>query len=211
MGPEMAASELIERCRNGDRAAREQLCERYHHYLWLLARAQLGRHLRAKCDPSDIVQQTLLEVHRDFGQFVGNHEGELLAWMRQVLAHNLYNETRRFAVQQRDAAREVSLQQLQAGLDHSSAVLSHCLAADITPPDQAAARREAAVQIADLMARLPMDYQTVLLLRLVEDLSAEEVAQRMDRSPGAVRMLQLRALTLLRAEWEKSAGSRATP
>jgi RNA polymerase sigma-70 factor (ECF subfamily) len=204
MGTDMAPSELIARCRQGEPMAREQLFERYRHYLWLLAQAQLGRHLRAKSDPSDIVQQTLLEVHRDFAQFAGHCEGELLAWMRQILAHNLYNETRRFAAQQRNAAREVSLDQLRAGLEHSSGVLSRCLTADISSPSHAAAEREAAARLAEIMGRLPEDYRTVLLLRVFEGLSAEEVAQRMDRSCGAVRMLQLRALTALRAEIKNS-------
>ena len=199
MGTDIAPSDLIQRCRHGEPAAREQLFQRYRHYLWLLAQGQLGRHLRAKCDPSDIVQQTLLEAHRDFAQFAGTHEGELLAWLRQILAHNLYNETRRFAALQRDAAREVSLEQLRAGLDHSSEVLGRCLAADVIPPSQAAAEREAAVHLAEVMADLPEDYRTVLLLRVFEGLPAQEVAQRMNRSCGAVRMLQLRALTALKA------------
>jgi RNA polymerase sigma-70 factor (ECF subfamily) len=193
-------SDLIQRCRQGDPAAREQLFDRYRHYLWLLAQGQLGRHLRAKCDPSDLVQQTLLEAYRDFPHFAGNHEGELLAWMRQILAHNLFNEARRFAAQQRNPAREVSLEQLRAGLDHSSAVLGRCLPADTQPPSQVAVQREAALRLADVMARLPEDYRTVLLLRVCEGLSAEEVAQQMERSPGAIRMLQMRALTALRAE-----------
>jgi RNA polymerase sigma-70 factor (ECF subfamily) len=205
MSIDVPVSDLIQRCRDGDAAAREQLFNRYRHYLWLLAQGQLGRQLRAKCDPSDLVQQTLLEAHRDFPQFAGQHEGELLAWMRQILAHNLYNESRRFTVQQRDAAREVSLDQLRAGLDHSSAILGRCLAADTPPPSQAAAQREAAVRLADVMARLPEDYRTVLLLRVFEGLSAEEVAERMERSAGAIRMLQMRALTALRAEM-KTAG-----
>ena len=204
MPADLPASELIRRCRLGDQAAREQLFDRYRHYLWVLAQAQLGRYLRAKCDPSDLVQQTLLEAHRDFPRFAGDHEGELLGWLRQILAHNLFNETRRFATQQRNAAREVSLEQLQAGLDHSSAVLGRCLAADTPAPSQAAAQREAAVHLADMLARLPEDYRTVLLLRIFEGLPAEEVAQRMNRSAGAVRMLQLRALTALRAEMQKS-------
>jgi RNA polymerase sigma-70 factor (ECF subfamily) len=54
------------------------------------------------------------------------------------------------------------------------------------------------VRLADALAKLPEDYQTVLLLRVFEELPAEEVAQRMNRSAGAVRMLQLRALTALR-------------
>jgi RNA polymerase sigma-70 factor (ECF subfamily) len=200
---DLAASELIDRCRKGEPAARAQLLQRYRHYLWMLAQAQLGRHLRAKCDPSDLVQQTLLEVHRDFDQFAGTQERELLAWMRQILAHNLYNETRRFTVPQRNAAREVSLDQLRAGLEHSSAVLGRCLVDNSTPPSQVAVEREAAVLLADRMARLPEDYRTVLILRVFEGLSAEEVAERMNRSSGAVRMLQLRALTALRAEMKK--------
>jgi RNA polymerase sigma-70 factor (ECF subfamily) len=160
----------------------------------------LGRHLRAKCDPSDLVQQTLLEAHRDFAAFQGHHEAELLAWLRSILAHNLFNEARRFAALQRDAAREVSLEQVQAGVEHSSAVLGRCLAADTGSPSQAAARREAAVRLADALARLPDDYQTVLLLRVFEEMPAEEVARRMGRSAGAVRMLQMRALAALREQ-----------
>ena len=72
--------------------------------------------------------------------------------------------------------------------------------ADTPAPSQVAVEREAAVRLADTLARLPEDYQTVLLLRVFEGLPAEEVARRMNRSAGAVRMLQLRALTALRAE-----------
>jgi len=198
-GP-VSASELIRRCCAGDETARAELFTRYRHYLHLLAQTQLGRHLRSKCDPSDLVQQTLLEAHRDFAAFAGRHEGELLAWLRRILAHNLFNEARHFAARQRDAAREVSLDQLRTGLEQSSLAMAGCLAADLPSPSSEAARREAAVQLADALAGLPDDYQTVLLLRVFEGLPAEEVAQRMDRSPGAVRMLQMRALTALREQ-----------
>jgi RNA polymerase sigma-70 factor (ECF subfamily) len=194
------ASELIRRCRAGEEAARGQLFDRYQAYLQALARAQLGRHLRTKCAPSDVVQQTLLEAHRDFAAFQGTHEAELLAWLRRILAHNLFNEARRFAAQQRDAAREVSLEQLHRGVEHSSVALGRGLAADTPSPSQLAAQRESAVRLADALARLPEDYQTVLLLRLFEELPAEEVARRMGRSAGAVRMLQMRALTALRQQ-----------
>src|SRR5439155_3629615 len=118
--------------------------------------------------------QTLLEAHRDFDAFQGQHEGELLAWLRRILAHNLYNEARRFAAQQRDAAREVSLEQMQAGVDQSSLALGHCLAADTPSPSTDAVQRESAVQLADAMTKLPDDYQQVLLLRVFEGLPAEE-------------------------------------
>ena len=103
MPVDVAASELIRRCRAGEEAARAELFTRYRQYLRLLAEAQLGRHLRGKCDPSDLVQQTLLEAHRDFPAFQGTHETELLAWLRRILAHNLFNEARHFATRGRDA------------------------------------------------------------------------------------------------------------
>src|SRR5262249_6959390 len=90
-----------------------------------------------------------------------------------------------------------------AGIEDSSAALERCLAASGPSPSQIALRHEAAVRLADALARLPEDYQTVLLLRVFEELPAEEVARRMGRSAGAVRMLQMRALTALRQEMEQ--------
>ena len=207
MSAELSVHELIERCRGGDGAARAALFQRYQHYLHILAQTQLGRHLRAKVDASDLVQQTLLEAHRDFGEFKGGHEGELLAWLRRILAHNLYNEARRYAAQQRDATREVSLEQMQTGVDQSSLALGGCLAATTPTPSADAVQRESAVHLADALAKLPDDYQQVLLLRVFEELPAEEVAQRMGRSAGAVRMLQMRALTALRDAMGKSSSA----
>ena len=202
MSAQPAASELIRRCRNGETVARDQLFARYHHYLYVLAQAQLGKRLRAKCAPSDIVQQTLLEAHRDFAGFQGQHEGELLAWLRRILAHNLFNEARRYAALQRDAGREVSLDQVRAGVEDSSLLLRRCLASSGPSPSELAQEHESAARLAVALSRLPEDYQTVLLLRVFEELPAEEAAQRMGRSAGAVRMLQMRALTALRQEME---------
>jgi RNA polymerase sigma-70 factor (ECF subfamily) len=198
MSADVPVSELIRRCRAGEEAARAELFVRYRQYLRVLAEGQLGRHLRGKCDPSDLVQQTLLEAHRDFPAFQGNHEAELLGWLRRILAHNLFNEARRFATRGRDAGREVSLEGFQAGLDHSSQVLARCLAADGPTPSAVAAERETAVHLADVLSRLPENHQRVLLLRLFEGLSAEEVAERMGTTAGAVRMMQMRALEALR-------------
>jgi RNA polymerase sigma-70 factor (ECF subfamily) len=198
MPAEVTASELIRRCRAGEATARAELFSRYRHYLRVLAEAQLGRHLRGKCDPSDLVQQTLLEAHRDFPAFQGQHETELLGWLRRILAHNLFNEARRFSTRGRDAGREVSLEGFQAGLDHSSQILARCVADSGPTPSQVAAEREDAVRLADTLARLPEHYQRVLLLRLFEGLSAEEVAERMTTTAGAVRMMQMRALESLR-------------
>ena len=114
--------------------------------------------------------------------------------------HDLHVDARRFVSENPSPPPADIRTAAEYRRDQSSAALGRCLAAETPTPSQLAVRREAAVRLADTIARLPADYQMVLLLRVFEGLSAEEVAQRMNRSPGAVRMLQLRALTALRAE-----------
>ena len=58
--------------------------------------------------------------------------------------------------------------------------------------------REQEVLLADVLAKLPEDYREVIILRNLEGLSHEEVAARMGRTVGAVRMLWVRALAQLR-------------
>ena len=61
-------------------------------------------------------------------------------------------------------------------------------------PSEPLQKRERAVALADQLARLPSQYRDVIVLRNLQGLSFEEVADRMDRKPGAVRMLWLRAI-----------------
>src|SRR5215510_1175110 len=78
-----------------------ELLELYCHYLYLLARAEIGRRLQSRLDPSDLVQETFLAAHRDFARFRGTTEAELVAWLRQVLAFNLANLVRHYLGTQR--------------------------------------------------------------------------------------------------------------
>jgi RNA polymerase sigma-70 factor (ECF subfamily) len=193
-----SGSSLLQALRNGDPTAAGQLLERYQPWLNLLARLQIDGHFQGKFDPSDVVQQTLLEAHRDLPKFRGQSEAELTAWLRQILAHVLAHEIRRYrGTQQRDVAKELSLDH---ALVESSRRLGAVLAAPGSSPSQQAARHEQEVLLADVLARLPADYREVIILRNLEGLSHDEIAVRLGRTAGAVRMLWLRALTRLREE-----------
>jgi RNA polymerase sigma-70 factor (ECF subfamily) len=169
---------------------------RYEPWLKLLARMQIDTRFQGKFSASDIVQQTLLEACRDLPQFRGQTEAELLAWLRQILAHVLAHEVRRYrGTQQRDIDREVSL---EAALAQSSQRLGDMLAASGSSPSMKAERHEQELRLADVLAKLPDHYREVIILRNLEGLSHEAVAERMGRSVGAVRMLWVRALAELR-------------
>ena len=60
-------------------------------------------------------------------------------------------------------------------------------------------RRELAALVADQLAQLPEAYREVIVLRNLEGLAFDEVARRMERTTGAVRVLWLRALDRLRS------------
>jgi RNA polymerase sigma-70 factor (ECF subfamily) len=194
--------DVLTRARAGDPAAVGALIEPARGYLMLLARIQSGRHLRAKLDPQDVVQDVLLEAHRQFARFRGSTEGELLGWLRQILAGVLANLVRRYLGTK---ARDVRLErELAADLDHSASRLDGGLTAGGTSPSQGAAGREQAVLLADALARLPDDYREVLVLRHLEELPFPDVAGRMGRSVEAVKKLWARAAARLRKELDAS-------
>jgi RNA polymerase sigma-70 factor (ECF subfamily) len=191
--------QLLAEARLGKAECLGTLLELYRNYLHLLARMQLDLHLRARASASDVVQETFLDACRDFGQFRGRTEAELLAWLRQILVCNLARLVQQqLRTQKRDRRREVSLDQHLAALDRSSAALEAALRGGQSSPSARAQRRERAALLANQLARLPADYRDVILLRNLEGLPFEEVARRLGRSAGAVRVLWVRALDQLR-------------
>lgn len=188
---------LFDALKEGDAAAQGEILLRYEPWLKLLTRLQIDTRFQGKFAESDIVQQTLLEACRDLPKFHGHTEAELLAWLRQILAHVLAHEIRRYrGTQQRDVDREVSLEQ---ALVQSSQRLNAMLAMSGSSPSDKAEQHEHELILADVLSKLPEDHREVIILRNLEGLSHEEVAQRMGRTVGAVRMLWVRALTRLKA------------
>ncbi|MCA9247906.1 MAG: sigma-70 family RNA polymerase sigma factor [Planctomycetales bacterium] len=198
--PSSISQGLIGPAKAGSAESLGRLFEIYANYLKVLAATRLDAKLRHRVSPSDVVQETFLEATRDFPQFHGATQPELLAWLRKILVNNLARVIERHVLAgKRDVRREVSLQQLAASLEKSTLRLDAILADPGRSPSELAASQDAAVLLADELAQLPDDYRQVLILRNLEGLSFPEVAKQMNRSHGAVRMLWLRAIERLRS------------
>jgi RNA polymerase sigma-70 factor, ECF subfamily len=192
---DLPVPELMELARHGSAGALGQLLQVYRNYLTILATTQLDRRLRRRVNPSDLVQDAMLAAHCDFGKFQGRSERELLAWLRQILINCLHHviETH-LRAKMRDMRREVSVEQIGVVLDRSACDFTQMIADRGPSPSAPLLQRERAVALADQLAKLSPQYRDVIVLRNLQGLSFEEVADRMDRKPGAVRMLWLRAI-----------------
>ena len=169
---------------------------RYEAWLKLLARREIDSRFAGKFSESDAVQQTLLEAWRCWDRFRGQDEPQRLAWLRQILAHQLAHLARHFgATQKRSVEREVTLDE---SLAQSARGLERLASGGGETPSEIAVRREEQLTLARALETLPPDYREVLVLRHLDDLSHETIAERLGRTPGAVRMLWVRALAALR-------------
>lgn len=169
--------------------------ELYRSYLRAIAEFQLNPRLRAKEDPSDAVQQTLLQAHKDRGDFRGTTEPEMRAWLKAILNHKLINLANRYTTQKRDVDRERSLDQQ---LQKSTAQLAASLGADHSSPSQQVMREEQAEQFAEAIASLLDDEREAVVLKHIHNWKVQEIAHHLDRSPEAVAGLLRRGLKKLR-------------
>jgi RNA polymerase sigma-70 factor, ECF subfamily len=166
--------------------------EEHREYLRLLARLQLDPRVRGQMDPSDVVQQTLLAAHQKFGQFRGQTDAELRAWLRAILANHLALAARKIG------RRDGRGRSLEAELEKSSARLEALLASEQSSPSVGAMRAERLLELAEALAKLPDDQRTALELRHLRGLSVPDVAQAMQRSTVSVTGLLYRGGKALR-------------
>lgn len=171
--------------------------ERFRRYLTLLAEVELDPRLRVKESPSDIVQQSLLEAHRDLAGFRGKSEAELVGWLKTILARNLLNVARHFRTAKCNIRLEQSLVQR---LDQSSVRLDQLLAADHSSPSQRAEQNERAAALAEAFETLLEQERTAILLKHFHDWSLKEISEHLGRPVDAVAGLLKRGLKKLRTQ-----------
>ena len=188
-GSEARLHKLLQAAREGSSEALGKLMEGFRPYLLLIAYQEMDSDLCAKAGPSDLVQESFLEAQRDIRNFQGAGQDELMAWLRQILLHNLADFARRY----REAgARRVALEQR---LDDSAVpALRQQLVTDVPSPSTQAMANEQVVALIKLLNRLPEDYRQAIVLRHQQHLSFTEIGAALGRSAEAARKLWARAI-----------------
>jgi RNA polymerase sigma-70 factor (ECF subfamily) len=180
---------LLAKVRAGSQEALGQVLETFRAYLLAVACEELDSELRAKVGPSDLVQETFCEAHRDFAAFRGQTEAELLVWLRRVLLNNIANVARRYlGTEKRCLSREIHA---DAGV---FAAVEQSLPSDVSSPSDVAARNERLARVERALGMLSAPHREVIVCRSLERQSFAQIAQKMGRSEKAVQKLWTRAI-----------------
>ncbi len=173
---------------------------KYEPYLRMLARTQVRVAYQAKFGASDMVQQVMLQAVQGLDGFRGETEAEFRGWLRQILARHLCHLDRDLHREKRDIRREQSMEQK---LNQSSLRLEALLAADGPTASQNLAVGENILKVAEAVECLPETQRDAVQLHYLEGLKLSEVAERLDKSSGAVAGLLHRGMQTLRDRWDE--------
>lgn len=174
MGARVVTDDVLQAAQGGDAAALRTIYE-------ALAPAVRG-YLAAKgvTDPDGVTSEVFLAVLPRIPIVTGGAEG--LRRLVFSVAHA------RMVDEYRERARRPAAVEYDAASDRRS----------VASAEADAAERLGTARVREVLAVLPDDQREVLLLRVIGDLTVEQVAQLIGRSPGAVKQLQRRGLVTLR-------------
>jgi len=183
----MEFEELIERARQGDPQAVDELFRRFSPAVLHHLRGQLGPALRRRYDTDDLGQSVLAEAIRDLPNFRAEHEGAFRKWLWLKARSNLWMKLRREL--DREGRRREQTWNGRERTDYAD------------PADGAAAAEDRALLDAALEELDPVDRE-IVLLRDRDDLPYKDIAVR-TRLPSAdaARMRYARAVLRLREQW----------
>ena len=171
--------DLIERARQGDREAFDQLASFHKAALLARIRNRMGPTLRGKLDPEDVLQETFFRAFRSVEHFRWQGDASFERWLEGIATNFILHSARTFGRKR----------ELQIVSDPEAEQVS---------PSRSEQRHERFDRLKRSLDDLSPDYRKVLQLSRIEGLKISEIADRMDRSQNAVKSLLLRALKQLR-------------
>ena len=179
--------QLVRQAVEGDRNALEQLMLDNYASLASRVATRLPASLRARISVDDVVQQTYMRVFQTIARFEPRGEASFFSWLCTIANNRIQDELRAHHRKKNEG-----------GFDRLAADLVVEVEDDKHTASQSIARREAVSAIRIAMAGLPEHYRQAVQLRFFEGYTVEQIADEMQRSPGAVRGLLDRAKRELR-------------
>jgi RNA polymerase sigma-70 factor, ECF subfamily len=177
--------EFLTALQNGAEEAYEELLRRYQQPVYNL----IFRLMADPTDAADVVQEVFLKVFRNIGSFRG--QSSLRTWIYRIGVNEAYNHRRWFC---RHRKQEVGLEDDDEGCrKYQDTLTDHGRS-----PFELAANRETHALVEEAMLKLNPVFRTAVVLRDIEDLSYEEIAEILQVSLGTVKSRILRGREALR-------------
>jgi len=190
--------ELVDRARAGDEVAFRALFERYHRRAFSLASGVV----RNRDDALDVVQEAFIKAHKHIGKFEGT--SSFYTWLYRIVMNLAIDHIRR--------TKRVKNVDFNDAVGHaeSDSVGEESLVPRVLDenPGRSLARKEMREHIGTALSELSDNHRAVLVMRELEGLSYEEMAQTMGCSKGTImsrlfharRNMQKRLLELMGGE-----------
>ncbi len=175
------SQELVQRIQAGDREAWGALYRRYHDPLLLAIRARLGSGLRAWLQSEDILHSVIQDAFEDLAGFEHRGAGALEHWLHVCVLNKIRAKAAHYGAARRAGEQRVTTSELDA--------------AAAREPDYHDA--ETFGRLERGLAALPEEQREVVLLRALEGLANERVAELVGKTPAATSKLYNRALARL--------------
>jgi RNA polymerase sigma-70 factor (ECF subfamily) len=169
--------DLVERFKAGDRRAFDEIVERYQHRVYTLSLRWMGNDELA----ADVTQDVFIALFRSLHGFRG--EAKLSTWVYRVVLNHTRN--RKLYLRRRRFDQHEALEGEAVHRDGEAPVRQ--IAGDGPAPDEGLARGDAERWIRSALAELPQDQRELIVLRDLEDLSYEEIADLLDIPRGTVK------------------------
>jgi RNA polymerase sigma-70 factor (ECF subfamily) len=189
---------LLEKIRLGQKPAVETLLDRHREPLRRMIGLRLDPAIAAREDASDIVQDVLLEAHKRIENYLKNPVMPFHLWLRHIAKDHIIDAHRRHRLaQRRSIDREQPL--VRNGLTDQSSmeIARHLVDGGITPASEAV-RKELAERVRSALDELELDDREIILMRGMEQMSNQEVAEVLNLTEAAASMRHLRALRKLK-------------
>lgn len=185
--------DLLESSRAGDSQAFEELFDHYRAFLHRVVELRMCNKVRARVDPSDVVQETQLEAFRRLDDYLARQPMPFRLWLHKTAQEKLWKIQRGHL----ETGRRAMDQEVPLPEGSSWALVRGLLNPDSTPSQQME-KSEAAKKVRQAIARLAEADREILLMRNFEGLTNQEVAQLLDLEPATASKRHGRALLRLR-------------